>query len=113
MASLDLQALREAHQPWSFAAGGRSYVARPVSIEQVIAYEGECVGASPTALLAARRKLLRIAFPWRPSFLWRGDPVALIMGATPRVHQALISDFFVSLRLPAEPTAPMTRSTGS
>lgn len=114
MATLDLHALREAHRPWEFTAGRRTYVARPVSIEQVIAYEEECIGASPAALMRARRKLLRVAFPWRPSFVWRGDPVALIMGAAPREHHALVTDFFASLRLPVEPTAPPpTSSTGS
>jgi hypothetical protein len=113
MATFDLDALREAHRPWAFTTGRRTYVARPVSIEQVIAYEGECIGASVAVRLRALRRLLRLAFPWRPSFLWRGDPVAIIMGASPPVHHQLVRDFFASLRSPAESTAPPTSSTGS
>ncbi len=113
MASINLDALREAHRPWSFTTGRRTYVARPVSVEQVIAYEGECIGASVAVRMRALRRLLRQAFPWRPSFLWRGDPVAIVMGASPPVHHQLVRDFFGSLRLPVESTAPPTSSTGS
>lgn len=96
--ALDLDALRAAHEPWTFQTGGRTYVARPVSIEQVIAHEAECVGASPAAVMRARRKLLRIAFPWRASFLWRGDPVRVICEASPTVHRAVMDSFFASLQ---------------
>lgn len=96
--ALDLDALRAAHEPWTFSTGGRTYTARPVSVEQVIAHEAECVGASPAAVMRARRRLLRLAFPWRPSFLWRGDPVRAICSASPALHRVVMDSFFVALQ---------------
>lgn len=114
--AVNLDALRAAATPWQFVAGGRTYTARPVSVEQVIAYEGEIVGASAAAILRARRKLLRVAFPWRPSFVWRGDPVDLICESPPGLHAALMADFFASLRsspLEPQPAMPTPPSSGS
>lgn len=114
--AVNLDELRAAATPWQFVAGGRTYEARPISVEQVIVYEGAIVGASPAVVLRARRTLLRRAFPWRPSFVWRGDPVDMICGAPPALHQALMADFFVSLRSSSPPAAaptPTPPSSGS
>lgn len=107
--TLDLDALRASAEPWSFATGGRTYVARPVSVEQVIAYEARIAGASATDVMRARRQLLRLAFPWRPSFMWRGDPVAVICSAPPALHRVVIESFFASLR--SWPPSPVTDAT--
>ncbi len=109
--TLDLDALRAAAEPWAFAAGGRTYTARPVSVEQVIAYEAACAGASAAQVLRARRRLLRLAFPWRPSFWWRGDPVALICAAPPALHRVVMDSFFASLRSSSRPEDPATSET--
>lgn len=107
--TLDLDALRASAEPWAFATGGRTYTARPVSVEQVIAYEAACAGASAADVMRARRKLLRLAFPWRPSFWWRGDPVAVICAAPPALHRVVMDSFFVSLR--SSPPSPATDAT--
>lgn len=107
--ALDLDALRAASEPWQLTVGGRTYTARPVSIEQMIAHEAECLGASGAVVMRSRRKLLRIAFPWRPSFWWRGDPVALICESPPAIHRELIQSFYQSLQSLRSPNG--TRAT--
>lgn len=111
--TIDLDALRATHEPWSFTTGGRRYVARPVSIEQVIAHEAACIGAGPAAVLNERRALLRIAFPWRLSYRWRGDPVALICDAEPAVYREMWESFSASLHAwsPRRATPGTTPST--
>jgi len=107
--SFNLDAYREANAGWALTVGGRRYAARPVSAEQVLVYQGEIEGASPKMAQRALRRLLRCAFPWRPSFVWRGDPVNVIMAARPHEQRAMVQDFFESLAgtsapLPASPT---------
>lgn len=113
--TIDLDALRATYEPWSFTTGGRRYVARPVSIEQVIAHEAACVGESSVRILEERRKLLRLAFPWRLSYRWRGDPVALICGAEPAVYREIWESFSASLHAlsPKRATPGTTPSTDS
>jgi hypothetical protein len=61
--------------------------------------------------------LLRIAFPWRPSYIWRGDPVSIIGAMLPREQAEVLRDFFQSLgvtvRKPTLPTSPKTNGTRS
>lgn len=110
----DLDQYRQAHAGWALTTRGQTYHARPVSAEQVIVYQGEVLGASPRIAQRALRKLLRIAFPWRPSFVWRGDPVKIVMGARPHEHRAMVADFFASLAgSPTLPTPSPTHGTPS
>ena len=98
--SFNLDAYREACSGWSLTTGGRTYAARPVSAEQVIAYQGELEGASPKRAQKALYHLLRHAFPRRLSFWWRGDPVNFVMRSRPHEQQAMVRDFFASLAGP-------------
>lgn len=116
--TVNLDELRAATLRWQLIVDGRTYTARPVSVEQVIAYQAEIIGASPRAILRARRRLLRLAFPWRdwrPSWIWRGDPVDIICAAPAGQHEALMASFFASLRssplpLVAQMTTPSSNS---
>jgi hypothetical protein len=112
--SFNLDAYRTINVGWSLTVGGRTYRARPVSAEQVIAYLGEMEGASPRRAQRALRHLLRHAFPRRVSFWWRGDPVDVVMRARPHEQHAMVQDFFVSLAgpNPRQSESP-TSGTGS
>lgn len=107
--SFNLDAYRETHRPWTFTANGRTWVARPVSVEQVLTAQAQSVGASEVQAGRVLRGLLRLAFPRTISMRWRGDPVDLILQTTPREREAILQDFFTSL----QPKAPATRPTTS
>lgn len=103
----------EAHQPWTVTVGGRTFTARHVSAPQAMAYQRRLADAqalpkSPDesdaqhamritkACLIAQHWILRVAFPWRISYL-RGDPVALILKLPPGAKHEALADFFVCL----------------
>lgn len=96
--AFDLDAYRAAHELWTFTANRRAYVSRPVSAEHMLTYQRKIAGATPERQLLALRWLFRQAFPWRPSFMWRGDPVQILMrGTRPGERDQILADFFVSL----------------
>lgn len=98
------------HAPWSWRTRGRVYVARPVSVPAVQRYAQEVVGDFAQQERALRR-LLRLAFPWRLSFWWRGDPVRQILSLEPANRQAVVRDFFDRLRGQGNGNAPATNGT--
>lgn len=105
----NVDAFRDAHRPWSFTAGGRTHEARPISAPAVIAFHTAFNAASDEAgRLRALRKLLRLAFPWRLSFRWRGDPVDEVLNLEPAARRAALNDFFASLEGRSGPSAPPT-----
>lgn len=108
---------RAAHRPWIFTVGGRSFVARHVSAPQIFRYQDRMkeAGIRTARIEAAIRWLLRLAFPWRPSYLLRGDPARIILRLEPAARTAALADFFAALRgdeTPAqgEPQTDGTRS---
>ncbi|MEA3245259.1 MAG: hypothetical protein U9Q74_03785 [Gemmatimonadota bacterium] len=107
--AFDLDAFRDAHRPWRYTAGGRTHIARPVSTPAVLAFHAEFNAAADEAgRLRALRRVLRLAFPRRISYRWRGDPVAHILGLEPAARKAAITDFFASLEGKSGPSAPPT-----
>jgi hypothetical protein len=110
----DLDAYREAHQPFSFAAGGRRYYARHVSAGQMSAYFRAAETGDIAVIEKALRALLRTAFPWRPSFIWRGDPVDLILRRLPPdERRAVMTDFFGFLGVIAKAATPPRMTPGN
>lgn len=103
-----------ARRTWQLEIGGRAWVARPVSLPAVIAYQRELVGATPAQAWKLTAALLRQAFPWRLSYRWRGDPVAafnaLARDYPDAARQAMV-DFFPYLT-GAPPELPVTSGTG-
>jgi hypothetical protein len=99
-ASFNLDAFRAAHRPWSFQVGGFTFEARHVSARQVLRYEDRvrAAGKDERKLLSAVTWLLRRAFPFRPSYFWRGDPVGAILRLEPAARRAALADFFSRLR---------------
>lgn len=99
--AFDLDAYRAAHDPWSFTAHGRTFVAQPVSAH---AYRHAC------ERLEAKRidengfalELLRIAFPWRVHYYWRKDldPVEVVQRLTLDEYHAVVLDFLAFLGVP-------------
>lgn len=61
--------------PWWIRTRGATYLAQPISAADMRAFSRACQHGDGSQLHRALRELLRKAFPWRPSFLWRGDPV--------------------------------------
>lgn len=111
--AFDTRTFREAHRPWSFtAADGRTFTGRPVSTPQCQRYDQLCVEAG---LDEKKRRhalwwILRRAFPWRFSYLIRGDPVRIILDQLePAARRAALDDFFACLR--GESPIPSQRST--
>jgi hypothetical protein len=96
----DAAAWRQAQQPWIYrdrwAGRLRSWAARPVSADAVLAAQMEMQGASPSQIRKLSRRLFRLAFPRRPSMAWRGDPVALIHALPLPAWQAVLESFFES-----------------
>lgn len=92
---------QSARRPWVLEIDGRTWTARPVSAERVMAYQAELIGASHAAAWLATLTLMRDAFPWRPSYTWRRDPVkefARVIREAPDAATAALTDFFPLLR---------------
>ena len=113
--AFNVDAFRESHRPWSFTVGAVTFLGRHVSAMTVMRYEDMLKAARhPRQMTNAVRWLLRHAFPWRPSYLLRGDPVSILMGLEPQARREALDDFFGYLRGPrtADPSrkTPGTRS---
>ena len=115
MSTFDLDAFREAHRPFAFTAGGFTFEARIISAEQMRQFATVASRADAAGQHRALAALLRIAFPWRPSYIWRGDPVTTILALEPQAREEALESFFAWVRetnkLP-HPTIPGTRSPG-
>jgi hypothetical protein len=98
--AFDVEEFRVAHRPWQFTVGARTYGARHISAPQMFQYQEDIVAAAGNRRRQERllRRLLRRAFPWRPSYLLRGDPVRTVLQLEPAARQAALHDFFAALR---------------
>lgn len=96
--AFDLTAYRAAQQPWVFTFDGYTHVARHVSASHMQRHHRAIASGDPAVMARSLRWLLRKAFPWRPSYIWRGDPVRLILDRLPaRARRDTLLDFFGSL----------------
>lgn len=97
--AFDVNAFRDAHEPWSFTIGRRTFVGRHVSARTVQKFEQKMAAVkNNTAAATHWRWLLRHAFPWRFSYLLYGDPVAIIMALEPGAQLEALKDFFACLQ---------------
>jgi hypothetical protein len=108
--AVDLDAWRREHPAWSVTLDGYTYRGRPVSARAVAAMP---LGKGPVAEIDAMERLFRLAFPWRFSYLWRGDPVKRIMGLDPPAYKAVVQDFFECLGLRPSQSPRGTSTTDS
>lgn len=112
--SFSFSSWQAARRPWELEIDGRRWVARPVSAERVLRYQAALIGASVEDGWKATLSLLRDAFPRRPSYAWRGDPVthfARVIREAPEAATAALTDFFPLLR--GAPSAPQTNGIDS
>lgn len=126
--AFDSDAWMSAHRPWSVTVGERTFTARHVSAPQALDFQRRMTDAHALpkakghsdaqhamritqATHAAHHWILRVAFPWRVSFLWH-DPVALILGLPPGARQEALADFFACLWV-GLPTLPQNRTNGT
>lgn len=119
---------QRAQEPWQIELDGTAFTARLVSQQAVFAYWARVEDAQRTltgaknqevasavlmrVIVRALRRLLREAFPWRPSMLVHGDPVRRIFRLDPATFWEAIRDFFESLarHAPAELQAAIRTS---
>lgn len=96
----NVDAFREAHRPWSFTVGGKTFGARHVSAPDCQRFDRMRVAAGIDAKKHMRAIwwILRRAFPWRPSYMLRGDPVKIILALEPAARGEAMADFFGSLQ---------------
>jgi hypothetical protein len=114
----NVDAFREAHRPWILTVGGRAFAARHVSAPQVQRYQDRIkeAGDDLARFESAVRWLLRRAFPWRPSYLLRGDPARIVLRLEPAARSAALADVYEALRGTATPPTqgePSTSGTPS
>jgi len=111
MPGFSAKAWHAAHAPWTYTTSrGRTCATRPISTPRLIAYFGAIEGASIARQNAETRELLREAFPWRVSFLWRGDPVDEILESPPGLRKEILRSFFASLGMTREAPRSQTPS---
>ena len=108
---MDLDAWRAANPTWSLTLDGYTYRARPVSARAVAELIPAITAAGPAEQLTLFEKLFRLAFPWVPSYVWRGDPVAKIMALPPAAFREVRDDFFVHLGGGGSTHAPAMSTT--
>jgi hypothetical protein len=96
----DVNAFRDAHRPWSFTVGARTFGARHVSAQAAQSFDRRIAGAKTTKdRERAIWWILRRAFPWRLSYALRGDPVTIILRELEAPARAeALKDFFACLR---------------
>jgi hypothetical protein len=142
--SFNADRFRAACRPFVFTAGGRAWTARPISapalarfhddITLIGASELERMAAASSPVARARAKqaaernrgrlllrLLRLAFPFRFSYCWRGDPVRALLRLPSAERGEAIKSFFLFVEgkptlsapplTPAIPTTPGTPSS--
>jgi len=109
----DADAWRAAREPWSYTEGGRHWVARPVSALALADALQGLQDLSAAEQADRWRRVFRLAFPWRISYWWLGDPVTRIMALEPGAYQATIADFVVHLGAPLPSNALATSGTSS
>ena len=109
---MDLDAWRAANSStWSVKLDGFEYKARPVSAKAVAELIPALGNATPVQQLKLLSALFRLAFPWVPAYVWRGDPVKKIMALPPAEFREVRDDFFGHLGASGKQPAPATSTT--
>lgn len=112
--AFNVDAFREAHRPWSFTIGGKTFGARHVSAVHCQQFDRlrRDAGGDAKKHLRAIWWILRRAFPWRFSYMLRGDPVKIILALEPAARGEAMADFFVSLQ-GLSPATPQKTPNGT
>jgi hypothetical protein len=100
---LDLDAEREALEPFEVTVNGRTYRAKPLSwpayrrvTEAAAVMEASVTIENANRFESALREAFRAAFPvhWRYLFRPKEDPVYQILELPPALRQRILRDFF-------------------
>lgn len=91
----NVDALKQSWTPWTLTLGGVTYTERPVSVEQVRRFWRGMESPEERVRAKAVKGLLRTAFPWRPHYVWKGDPVRRFLALDPPIQAKALQDFFV------------------
>lgn len=94
MGTFDVDAWQQSQQRWGVRLDGREFFARPVSAPAVLAAQLEMHGAGPKREREILLGLLRLAFPWRPSMIWLGNPVRMLNDLPPDAWRQVLRSFF-------------------
>lgn len=117
MGGFDADAWLESREPWTFRARGTTWTARPVSAEAVVGVLLELRQATPAQQYRLLRRIFRLAFPWRLSMRWRGDPVQLMLALPREALDDVVTSFFgwagitdpgISWTPPPTPSSPLS-----
>lgn len=106
--SFNADAFAAAHVPWTVTLRGDVFTAREPSAEFVLSWTAQVQAAASDAHAqrALVRRFWRTLFPWKPVYLWRGDPVARLLAQPLGVEEALLQDFFArERRIPSLPNS--------
>lgn len=92
---------------WLFALDHRSYNARHLRRWHVDAYERRIAHAGTDEKMRTRASwfLLRAAFPWRFSYLLRGDPVRIVLAGSRELRSRALGQLLANVRTALEPNA--------
>jgi hypothetical protein len=90
-----VDAVKQAWTPWTLEIDGVTYTERLVSVEQVRRFWSGLESPDEGTRTQAVKKLLRAAFPWRPHYVWKGDPVDKFLKLDPPLQAKALQDFFV------------------
>ena len=129
--SFDADKFQAALRPWIFTAGRSSWIARPVSAPALARFHGDfkvvgdfereqlLTATSPLARARVQRRaerrravllrrIFRVAFPYRLSYLVRGDPVKALIQLPPAARSEAITAFFQFAEGKPKSSAPPT-----
>jgi hypothetical protein len=141
--SFDADKYQDALRPWIFTAGRASWTAKPVSAPALARFYADFQSAgesererllaarSPRERAAIRRdaervrmalltRLLRLAFPAKLNYHWRGDPVRALLALPSGARDEALADFFLwaaarpkNLPIPTTPGTPSSAPSAS
>jgi hypothetical protein len=88
-------------RPFAMEISRKLFVARAVRWSDLRAYLRAAATGDPKRIRRAAQELIMRAFPWRPSFLWRGDPsIVLTKDMRQLVRVAALRDCLRSVGVP-------------
>lgn len=88
-----------ARERWTLTLHGRTYTARPVSVQEVMQFQRHMDAASgdPQKQHLAIRGMLRLMFPPRWAYVFGRDPVRAVLALDSAAHTEVLRDFFTYL----------------
>jgi len=85
-----------ARERWTLTLNGRTYTARPVSVQEVMQFQRQmdAAGADLKKQRQALQTMLRLMFPARWAYVFGPDPVQLVLRLDSGTQGEVLRDFF-------------------